>query len=150
MSSPVGKRVRIKALGKQGIVKDAPRPGILTIQIGKLLLHCKEGDLVFTEDEPKENKRPVAERGSSPRPPKRTAAPPPRMDLHGMRVEEAIPKVEQYVSDAVMAGMDRIEILHGIGTGRLKAAIHRALTSFPTVHSFKVEEGNPGVTVVYL
>ncbi len=76
-----------------------------------------------------------------------------RVDLRGQRVEEAIPVVMRLVDDAGMAGLETVEVLHGTGTGALRAAIREYLAGRAEVAHLADapwEEGGPGVTVVSL
>ncbi len=76
-----------------------------------------------------------------------------RIDLRGQRVEEAIPAVMRLVDEAAMAGLEMVEVLHGTGTGALRAAIRDYLDSRPEVTrsaDAPWEEGGAGVTVVSL
>jgi len=76
---------------------------------------------------------------------------PDSINLIGLRVDEAISKLESYLNHAVLAGKQEIKIIHGIGKGRLKAAIRDYLNEHPIVERFSSglpEEGGEGVTVV--
>lgn len=73
------------------------------------------------------------------------------LDLHGMYVEEMLSVVEKYLSDAVLADMPYVKILHGIGTGALRKALHEYLQKHPLVKKYgygTAEEGGGGVTIV--
>src|SRR5690606_13724097 len=50
-----------------------------------------------------------------------------RVDLRGQRVDEALAEVTRLIDDALQANLDRVEILHGKGTGALRQAIHEYL-----------------------
>ena len=68
-----------------------------------------------------------------------------------MTVEEAIPVVERYIDGAQMAKLGEVTIIHGKGTGALRAAIQQSLRSNKQVKSFRLGrygEGEAGVTVV--
>ncbi|MGM0705172.1 MAG: endonuclease MutS2 [Bacteroidota bacterium] len=76
-----------------------------------------------------------------------------RIDLRGERVEEALLEVQHFVDDAVAAGLNQVEILHGKGTGALREAIHDQLRERSDVAHFDIapiEEGGSGVTHVTL
>ena len=78
---------------------------------------------------------------------------PIELDLRGQRAEEALLKFETYVDDAFRAGMPFVRIIHGKGTGALRAAIREALTGHPLVRKFEpapANEGGEGVTVAVL
>lgn len=75
------------------------------------------------------------------------------LDLHAMTVDEAIPLVLEYLSDAHMAGLKEVRIVHGKGTGTLRQAVMRELKGHPLVRSFRPGdrfEGSTGATVVQL
>jgi DNA mismatch repair protein MutS2 len=73
-----------------------------------------------------------------------------RVDLHGLTVEEAREAVLSAVNDAILEGEESLEILHGIGTGRVREAVRRQLKGLPVVRSFRQHPANHGITVVYL
>ncbi|HEY8531260.1 MAG TPA: Smr/MutS family protein, partial [Limnochorda sp.] len=71
----------------------------------------------------------------------------------GLRVDEAWERVEKYLDDCLLAGLPRVRIIHGKGTGALREEIRRRLDEMPHVkrHSLAPpEEGGDGVTVVEL
>ncbi len=75
------------------------------------------------------------------------------LDLRGQRAEEALLRFETYVDDAFRAGLPFVRIIHGKGTGALRAAIREALTNHPLVRRFESappNEGGDGVTVAVL
>lgn len=74
---------------------------------------------------------------------------PDKIDLHGLTVEEALERVEEAVNQAILFEMGQLQIVHGIGTGRVKKAVHAYLSESPVVEQFKVDTLNPGVTWVY-
>ncbi|GAB6157304.1 endonuclease MutS2 [Desulfotomaculum varum] len=75
------------------------------------------------------------------------------LDLRGMTGDEALLEIEKYLDDAFLAGLNSVILIHGKGTGALRAAVHRELKSHPRVKSFRLGEageGGAGATVVYL
>ncbi len=76
-----------------------------------------------------------------------------KLDLRGMRADEALESMEKYLDDAGLAGLDKVYIVHGKGTGALRSAIHKQLKNHRGVQSFRLGEhgeGDSGVTVVEL
>jgi DNA mismatch repair protein MutS2 len=75
-----------------------------------------------------------------------------RVDLRGMRVDEAIDAVERALDDAARAGSEALEIIHGVGTGALQSAIREHLRRLPHVARFApgASKGGEGVTLAYL
>jgi DNA mismatch repair protein MutS2 len=76
-----------------------------------------------------------------------------QLDIRGWRVEQALEELDTYLNDAVMLGMSSVRIVHGKGTGALRAAIREQLAHHPLVKSFTSpppQEGGDGVTIVNL
>lgn len=75
------------------------------------------------------------------------------IDLRGKLVEEALEILDKYLDDAVLTGIDQVSIIHGKGTGALRAGIHQFLKKHPHVSAFRLGEfgeGDSGVTIVEL
>jgi DNA mismatch repair protein MutS2 len=62
---------------------------------------------------------------------------PVELDLRGRRAEEALEVFEGYVDDAFRAGLPFVRIIHGKGTGALRAAIREALAGHPLVRRYE-------------
>ena len=76
-----------------------------------------------------------------------------RLDLHGMRAEEAVEKLDSYLSDALVTGYDEVLIYHGVGTGKLAYAVKEFLKRHPKIKSFSdapANMGGMGATLVRL
>ncbi|MEE4287567.1 MAG: Smr/MutS family protein, partial [Mariniphaga sp.] len=77
----------------------------------------------------------------------------PEIDIRGQRAEEAIPKIQEFIDEAIMFEVAELRILHGKGHGILKETIRSFLRAEPMVRSFKdehVDFGGAGITVVNL
>ena len=75
------------------------------------------------------------------------------IDLRGMLVEEGTEVLDKYLDDAVLSGVGLIYVIHGKGTGAMRAGIQDFLRGHPHVRSFRLGEygeGDSGVTVVEL
>jgi DNA mismatch repair protein MutS2 len=73
--------------------------------------------------------------------------------LIGRTVDEALPLLDKYLDDAVLAALSPVRIVHGLGTGRLRAAIWKFLEGHPHVEGFGEageQEGGRGATLVRL
>ena len=80
-------------------------------------------------------------------------ATPRRVDVRGLRVDEAMAAVEKSLDDAARAGLSCLEILHGIGTGALMSGLRgrlRELAHVKRVEPGGAQTGGPGVTLAYL
>jgi len=75
------------------------------------------------------------------------------LDLRGLTGEEAIAEVQHFLDDALLSGVQRVDIIHGKGTGALRKRVTEFLKGYPQVKSFRLgewNEGGSGVTVVEL
>lgn len=78
---------------------------------------------------------------------------PARVNIIGMRVEEALPVVDKEIDKAILDGRTVLEIVHGVGEGKLRKAVHEYLKQHVAVREFDLGRGphtNWGVTVVKL
>ena len=74
-----------------------------------------------------------------------------RLDLRGMTVEECIMTLDRFMDSALRTGLNEFTIIHGKGTGVLRAAVHDELRRCKYVKSFRLGvygEGESGVTIV--
>ncbi len=75
------------------------------------------------------------------------------IDVRGQRAEEAIPKIQEFIDEAIMFEVAQLRILHGKGHGILKETIRNYLRTEPMIRSFKdehVDFGGAGITLVNL
>jgi DNA mismatch repair protein MutS2 len=73
------------------------------------------------------------------------------IDLRGLLGNEAISEVQYFLDNAYSAGLHRVDIIHGKGTGALRKCITEFVKTYPHVKSFRLgewNEGGTGVTVV--
>ena len=73
--------------------------------------------------------------------------------LRHLTIDEALPKLDQYLDDAFMAGLYQVTVVHGKGTGTLRQAVQEQLAKHPLVKSYRpggYGEGGAGVTIVEL
>jgi len=76
-----------------------------------------------------------------------------QLDLRGARAEEALEVLDRYLNDAAVAGVDRLRIVHGKGTGALRTAVREVLSRHPLVRAHEpagAAEGGDGATIVRL
>lgn len=146
----VGDEVEILNLKTRGVVLSAPdAKGEVQLQAGivKLKAHISQLRLVKEEPAKKQKSSFHAETGAM------TRTVPMECDVRGMALDEAIPVVDQYLDEAVLASLTEVSIIHGKGTGVLRSGIQQHLRRHPHVKSFRLGvygEGESGVTVVTL
>ena len=146
----VGDEVEILNLKTRGVVLSAPdAKGEVQLQAGIVKLKAHISQLRLVKDEPAKKQKSSfhAETGAM------TRTVPMECDVRGMALDEAIPVVDQYLDEAVLASLTEVSIIHGKGTGVLRSGIQQHLRRHPHVKSFRLGvygEGESGVTVVTL
>ena len=86
-------------------------------------------------------------------PDKNITSPINEVRLRHLTVDEAIPKLDQYLDDAFMAGLYQVRVIHGKGTGTLRQLVQGQLARHPLVKSYRpgeYGEGGAGVTIAEL
>ncbi len=145
-----GDRVKILTLGQEGTVLSEPDSrGEVQLQAGIMKFKAKLSQLrlVKVPEKKQEKSSVMAKTGAM----DRTVH--MECDVRGMTLEEAILAVDQYLDAAVLAGMGEVSIIHGKGTGVLRAGIQQELRRHPHVKSQRLGvygEGETGVTIVTL
>ena len=144
----VGDTVLVAGLGVDGEVVEVADEGV-EVQIGHFRVRVRPED-VELRDQSAASTPPPSEKVISMPP-----SPSPGIELHlrGYRVADALPRLEEYLNNAFLAGLPWIRIVHGKGSGALRKAIRDALPGHVLVASFRSgeeEEGGDGVTVVKL
>lgn len=144
----VGDTVNIVTLDQKATVLSAPdSKGEVMVQAGVMKLNVKLKDIRLIEE-------------------KKAAAPTSgkvglgagkqvglELDVRGMLVDEANIIVDRYLDDAYNAGLSEVNIIHGKGTGALRAGVQAFLKRHPLVKGYRMGsygEGDAGVTVVTL
>jgi len=70
--------------------------------------------------------------------------------LRYLTVDEALPKLDLFLHDTYSAGLTRVKIIHGKGTGMLRETVRRVLGKHPLVKAYRAGEkweGGEGVTI---
>jgi DNA mismatch repair protein MutS2 len=167
----VGQRVRVKTLGIIGEVMALPNGGTAEVAIqGKRLLIAPRELVPLSGGPPiRPLKGPKAPGGSppglaSPTAPRlggggggvsvsvRSEAP-AEINLVGLTVDEALPRVDKLLDEATVGNRTQVRIIHGFGEGKLKKAVAGLLKGHPQVASFRpgaANEGGGGATIVEL
>lgn len=147
----LGQDVLVRPLKRRGTIVGILKPGTYRVQLGAIVMTAREDEL----EPAAEGKR--KKRAASPPVTSATgeggaegAAALGALDLHGLTVDEARNRVAAHISRAILAGLAHVEIIHGIGTGRLKSAVTKDLKALAVVRAVKPHPTNPGITVAYL
>ncbi len=155
----VGDGVKVLSLNLTGTVSTLPnQKGDLYVQMGILRSLVNISDLQLLEESgitalgnqlptgKRTQKRSASSIGVG-----KSASISTELNLIGMTTDEAIPTLDKYLDDAYLAHLPQARIIHGRGTGALKAAVHQLLRRSSVVSSFRLGsfgEGNTGVTIV--
>ncbi len=148
----LGARVLVPRLGARGVVT-AMGEDEAEVQMGALRMRVRLSDLQVAAGEPAPPEETAP--AEAPAAPESGLAPSPgvELDLRGQRVDEALEELDRYLDAAFLAGLPWVRIIHGRGTGRVRAAVRDALRRHPHVASWEPGgegEGGEGVTVAKL
>ena len=146
----VGDSVEVISLGQVGELLDLSADGSeAEVQMGSMRVRARVEDLRrVRRREPEDHARSIVVLRPSDR-----GAVSHQLDMRGWRVEDALEELETYLNDAVLSGVSSVRILHGKGTGALRAAVREHLARHPLVQSSEPapqREGGDGVTIVKL
>lgn len=148
----VGSTVEVIELNQTGTVLTLPKKGDnkVTVQVGLMKMHLTLNDIALCEDVKPEKPSGYVRGGSSNL---RLLQVSSELDLRGMTLDDAELLTEKFIDDAVLASLHQVTIIHGKGTGVLRAGIQKLLKSDKRVKSFRLGnfgEGESGVTIVEL
>ena len=156
----IGDKVYVKTLGQEGEVQNIRlNKGEAEVLCGNIRMRSKISDLSLVIHEiktqtvskkkwqtKKADERVQVKKSLMPKP-----APTLEINVIGLTVHEALPEVEAFIDSAVIANLEEVRIVHGVGTGKLRAGIHEFLRTHRNVAEYrlgKYGEGETGVTIV--
>ena len=149
----IGDRVKVLSMNLTGTVHTLPNArGDLYVQMGILRSLVNVRDLVLLPDDtvPAAAKKTNGKSGSGKIRMSKSASVSTEINLIGMTTDEAIAILDKYLDDAYIAHLPSVRIVHGKGTGALRAAVHKHLKRLKYVKSFHLGEfgeGDAGVTI---
>ncbi len=160
-----GDRVLVTILGKEGEITSVDQhSGMVSVSLGGLRTRVAVEQVRLLEVPPKDRRKkspyrtpaaaaPAARYNQQPREPAEVRTPANTLDLRGMRVDEALDEVDKFLDRMFGSGEATAFLIHGHGTGALKAAVRDYLKQSPYPQHFRTgtpEEGGDGITVVRL
>lgn len=146
--------VRILSMNLTGTVVGTPNTkGEVTVAVGSLTTKAKINNLEIITDykEPEELKSGKSSTGQGRIKMSKSASISPEINLLGCTVDEAVAKLDKYLDDAYISKLSQVRIVHGKGTGALRAGITAYLKGIPYIRNFRLGEageGDAGVTIV--
>ncbi|GHU88672.1 endonuclease MutS2 [Clostridia bacterium] len=145
----IGDTVTLPRSDTRATVLQLPdKAGRVQLQAGLLRITAKQSEVRLAEDE--KPIRPKTEASSHVVTGGRAAL---EVDIRGMMSDEGVSVMEQFLDGAIMSRLQNVTVIHGKGTGALRAAVHSALKRNKQVKAFRLGrygEGEDGVTIVEL
>ncbi len=149
-----GDRVRVTPLGLVGnLIDDVDGREKVAVQVGSLRLMVEPESLRLLQPERKSARPIVRTRVMAGSGVDAASAVSQQLNLLGQRADEAAESLDRYLYDANAAGLDRVRIVHGKGTGALRRVVQEQLKANPLVEGYAMadaEEGGAGATIANL
>ena len=146
----VGDTVKVLSYGQQGVITKKLADHEFEVQIGILKVKVTDRDVekISTQAAPKKAERAVrSSRGL------RSTRASSELDLRGQRYEEALTNLDRYIDSSLLAGLNTVIIIHGIGTGAIRNGVQQYLKRNRHVKSYNyapANQGGTGATIVHL
>jgi len=148
----LGRDVRIISMDLEGHVHSLPdQKGNLSVQCGIMNINTNISDLELTDTDAKSGKSLAKKFTSSGKGLSKAKDISSEINLIGLTVDEAIPKLDKYLDDAYLSHLTTVRVVHGKGTGALRSAVTKHLKKVSYVAGFRAGEfgeGDAGVTIV--
>jgi DNA mismatch repair protein MutS2 len=152
-SLQVGEQVRVRSLNITGrLLTPVSGSGNVQVDVGGKTITVAAAGLERATDQGDKAAAPFTA-GRPTRSRRRTTAVEDfSSELHvlGATIDEALPTVEKYLDRAFTEGVPRVQIVHGVGSGRLRQAITALLEHHPLVRRFQAGDAGGGTTIVEL
>lgn len=149
----VGDKVYLITIEKEGVVtalKD--KKGLVSVTSGILKTKVSEDKLRLIDGNVKYKEKPKNDRVSEGKVKKTIVSSfRPEVDVRGMIGDDAWYVVDKYLDDAILCGMASVRVIHGKGTGALRAALWKYFKNDKRIKSYRhgtYGEGDAGVTVI--
>ena len=143
----VGDRAYVRGLNLSGTIVSLPQDGgDAEVGIGSIRIQVQQSRLSLIENPPD---KPEAKVSIEVGPMLDTG----ELDIRGMRAEESVAQLEQFLDKAMRDGFSSVRIIHGKGKGVLRNAVREHLNRHPLARSFEAEareRGGDGATLVQL
>lgn len=148
----LGESVKVHSLNLTGTVSSLPdAKGNMYVQMGILRSQVHISDLSIIEEPMTATERQRQRTSSGKMKMNKAMTVSPELNLLGKTVDEAIAELDKYLDDAYLSHLSPVRIVHGKGTGALRAGVHNYLKRQKHVKSYRLGafgEGDAGVTIV--
>ncbi len=146
----IGEHVKIMSLRSHGVVTAVDEvSSLVEVMTEKAKVKTSFSDISGVSEEDEGTKASEISLSTGGIPPE----PPTQLNVIGLTVEDALPKVDKFIDQALLHGLERVQIIHGVGSGRLRDAIGKFLDDHRGVKRFtsgEIAKGGRGVTIVEL
>ena len=144
----IGMNVYVSKIDQEGTILSISKDKKIGVQLalGKMFF-----DISDIEIKEKSNQKSNTKKDYSNRKEFKAKALSPEINLLGRNVDEACFEIDKFLDNCYLNGLESVRIVHGKGTGALRAGIHKFLKTHPHVKTFRVGlygEGENGVTIV--
>ena len=150
----LGESVKVLSMNLTGSIVSLPdSKGNVTVQMGILRSQVPITDLEIIEEKPSYTAKQMHRTSKGKMKMGKSFSVSPEINLLGKTVDEAVAELDKYLDDATLAHLSSVRVVHGKGTGALRAGIHTYLKRQKHVKSFRLGafgEGDAGVTIVEL
>ncbi len=148
----VGDTVLLYDIDKSGTVLQLPEGSSqnVLVQAGIIQTRVPISNLRLIQEKPVKAPRRTVTRNFTGRAQAKVTT---ELDLRGQMSDEAVMNVDRFIDSALLSGIEQLTIIHGKGTGALRAAVQQHLKRHPSVRNYRLGtygEGEAGVTIVEL
>ena len=142
-----GTKVIITTLNQKGTIVGQVKNSKVQVQVGNTKLNIEIDNLSL--DSTKQEEKKISHTSATSNLKQKAIS--SEINVIGLNVDEAVSIVDKYLDDCYLSSLDKVRIVHGKGTGKLRQGIHTYLKTHPHIKSFRLGtfgEGEMGVTVV--
>ena len=145
----VGDKVKVLSYGQTGTITKKLSEHEYEVQMGIIKVKVSDRDIekIGSQKESRTHQQVRAVSAS------RRSNVRSELDLRGQRYDEAMTNLDRYIDSVLLAGLDVVTIIHGIGTGAIRKGVWQYLKSSKHVKSYNyapANEGGNGATIVHL
>jgi len=142
-----GTRVIITTLNQKGIIVGQVKNNKVQVQVENTKLNIDINNLSL--DSTKQEEKKISHTSATSNLKQKAIS--SEINVIGLNVDEAISIIDKYLDDCYLSSLDKVRIVHGKGTGKLRQGIHNYLKTHPHIKSFRLGtfgEGEMGVTII--
>lgn len=144
----VGDTVELIKLGSRATVLAIQKDGTYALQAGIMKINAKAEEVYLIEQQENQSVKKIIERSKRELKLQTSSS---ELDIRGMASDEMLGVLDRFLDDAYRSNLPTVRIIHGKGTGILRAAVHQELRKIKYVKRFRLGtygEGEDGVTIV--